>query len=340
MDAWWPRLAVAVLQTQLGPLTDELKTLAPISNDANSGGSSYGSGWYSYVDEAVRAALGSSRARRARRPRSRAATARRRRARRSSGQSLDQAGNALAAAQGPDPVDVALGRDRRAHPILGLPLRHDALDEPPDVPASDLLPQSSLVSGADDRQEVPLHPGADARAAGGARRPRRAGRPSPQPRLQADLRKLPDAAPRGLPHGARRAALHRLRHRRVRVGGGEPRLAGRVAPRRLGRQLRRALGRHDRRLRRRGRPPALRVGRDARSRRRARAAAASASRRRSGSSTPRRRPASSATSRRSPLSRRRQARSSSSTRCRASARCAARPTPGASTSSSPARRRH
>ena len=39
----------------------DLKALAPISNDANSGGSSYGSGWYSYVDEAVRAALGSSR---------------------------------------------------------------------------------------------------------------------------------------------------------------------------------------------------------------------------------------------------------------------------------------
>ena len=44
------------LQTQLGPLTSDLQALAPISNDANSGGSSYGSGWYSYVEEAVRAA--------------------------------------------------------------------------------------------------------------------------------------------------------------------------------------------------------------------------------------------------------------------------------------------
>jgi hypothetical protein len=49
-----------VLQTQLGPLTDDLKTLAQVSNDANSGGSSYGGGWYSYVDEAVNAALGTA----------------------------------------------------------------------------------------------------------------------------------------------------------------------------------------------------------------------------------------------------------------------------------------
>ena len=100
MDAWWPKLAVAVLQTQLGPLTDDLKALAPISNDANSGGSSYGSGWYSYVDEAVRAALGSSGAGHTALT---AATARRRRAQAVLWQSLDQAGNELAAAQGSNP---------------------------------------------------------------------------------------------------------------------------------------------------------------------------------------------------------------------------------------------
>ena len=48
MDAWWPRLAVVVLQPVLGPLTDQLKTLAPISDDANPGGSSYDAGWYGY----------------------------------------------------------------------------------------------------------------------------------------------------------------------------------------------------------------------------------------------------------------------------------------------------
>jgi acyl-homoserine lactone acylase PvdQ len=103
MDAWWPKLAVAVLQTQLGPLTDELATLEPISNDANSGGSSYGSGWYGYVDQAVRAALGSTTSALSTSsaltcgdgtPASCAAVL---------WQSLDQAGNALAAAQGPDP---------------------------------------------------------------------------------------------------------------------------------------------------------------------------------------------------------------------------------------------
>jgi acyl-homoserine lactone acylase PvdQ len=99
MDAWWPRLAVAVLQPVLGSLTDELQTLDPISNDANSGGSSYGGGWYGYVERDLQGLLGGQ------------------------GfsthfcgngdlnacavslwQSLDAAGNALAAAQGPDPT--------------------------------------------------------------------------------------------------------------------------------------------------------------------------------------------------------------------------------------------
>jgi hypothetical protein len=58
MDAWWPRLAVAVLQPVLGPLTDELKSLNPISDDASPQGSSYGSGWYEYVDKDLRSLLG------------------------------------------------------------------------------------------------------------------------------------------------------------------------------------------------------------------------------------------------------------------------------------------
>lgn len=58
MDAWWPRLAVAVLQPVLGPLTDELKRLNPISDDASPQGSSYGSGWYEYVDKDLRSLLG------------------------------------------------------------------------------------------------------------------------------------------------------------------------------------------------------------------------------------------------------------------------------------------
>jgi acyl-homoserine lactone acylase PvdQ len=58
MDAWWPRLAVAVLQPVLGPLTDELKRLNPISDDANPGGSSYDAGWYEYVDKDLRTLTG------------------------------------------------------------------------------------------------------------------------------------------------------------------------------------------------------------------------------------------------------------------------------------------
>jgi acyl-homoserine lactone acylase PvdQ len=58
MDAWWPRLAVAVLQPVLGPLTDELKRMNPISDDANPGGSSYDAGWYEYVDKDLRTLTG------------------------------------------------------------------------------------------------------------------------------------------------------------------------------------------------------------------------------------------------------------------------------------------
>jgi acyl-homoserine lactone acylase PvdQ len=57
MDAWWPKLAVAVLQPVLGALTTDLQRLAPLSNDANSGGSSYGAGWYGYVEKDIRALL-------------------------------------------------------------------------------------------------------------------------------------------------------------------------------------------------------------------------------------------------------------------------------------------
>jgi len=49
---------VAVLQPVLGSLTGELQTLAPISNDANSGGSSYGGGWYGYVERDLQGLLG------------------------------------------------------------------------------------------------------------------------------------------------------------------------------------------------------------------------------------------------------------------------------------------
>ena len=99
MDAWWPRLAVTVLQPVLGPLTDELKTLAPISDDANPGGSSYDGGWYGYVERDLQGLLGGAgfSTRYCGNGDLNACSA-------SLWQSLDAAGNALAAAQGADPA--------------------------------------------------------------------------------------------------------------------------------------------------------------------------------------------------------------------------------------------
>jgi acyl-homoserine lactone acylase PvdQ len=58
MDVWWPKLAVAVLQPVLGPLTSELAGLMAPDDPANPGGSSYGGGWYGYVDKDLRTLLG------------------------------------------------------------------------------------------------------------------------------------------------------------------------------------------------------------------------------------------------------------------------------------------
>jgi hypothetical protein len=101
MDAWWPRLAVADLKPVLGPLTDQLKQLAPIDNPANPNGSSYGAGWYSYVDKDLRTLLGEKVPGAFSTPYCGGgdlATCAD-----SLWQSLDAAGNALAAAQGSDP---------------------------------------------------------------------------------------------------------------------------------------------------------------------------------------------------------------------------------------------
>jgi acyl-homoserine lactone acylase PvdQ len=49
MDAAWPRIADAVMSPRLGPLTDRLAQLIPRDDNANNQGSSYNSGWYGYV---------------------------------------------------------------------------------------------------------------------------------------------------------------------------------------------------------------------------------------------------------------------------------------------------
>jgi acyl-homoserine lactone acylase PvdQ len=58
MDAAWPLLADAVMSPVLGPQLDQLARLIGRDNRANSQGSSYGSGWYSYVDKDLRTLLG------------------------------------------------------------------------------------------------------------------------------------------------------------------------------------------------------------------------------------------------------------------------------------------
>ncbi len=100
MDAWWQRLAVAVLQPVLGPLTDQLKTLAQVSGDANPSGNAYGSGWYGYVEKDLRTLLAGTAGFSTRYCGSGDAAA----CAASLWQALDQAGSELAAAQGPDPA--------------------------------------------------------------------------------------------------------------------------------------------------------------------------------------------------------------------------------------------
>ncbi len=59
LDAAYPGLARAVMSGRLGSgLTKGLEGVTGISNDANKGGSSYGGGWYSYVDKDLRTLLG------------------------------------------------------------------------------------------------------------------------------------------------------------------------------------------------------------------------------------------------------------------------------------------
>jgi acyl-homoserine lactone acylase PvdQ len=92
MDAAWPRIADAVMRPRLGPLTDRLKQLVAVDDPANSGGSSYYGGWYSYVardlSQATPAFCGDGD---------------RKRCSDSLWNALDAAGRELAAQQGPDP---------------------------------------------------------------------------------------------------------------------------------------------------------------------------------------------------------------------------------------------
>ncbi|MDP9304060.1 MAG: penicillin acylase family protein [Actinomycetota bacterium] len=93
MDAVWPRLADVLMRPTLGPLTDRLKALLGVDDQANPGGSSYFGGWYGYVVRDLTASTptfcgGGDPGR----------------CLASLWHAIDEAGSALAAAQGPDPT--------------------------------------------------------------------------------------------------------------------------------------------------------------------------------------------------------------------------------------------
>jgi hypothetical protein len=102
LDAAWNRIADAVMSPVLGPQLDDLARLIQRDDAASSQGSSYGSGWYGYVDKDLRTLLGGG-------VKGKFKT-------RFCGQgdlaacraslwaALDAAGAELAAAQGPDPA--------------------------------------------------------------------------------------------------------------------------------------------------------------------------------------------------------------------------------------------
>jgi acyl-homoserine lactone acylase PvdQ len=58
LDRAWTGLADAVLSPVLGPLTTDLARIIGRDDSASSQGSSYGSGWYGYVDKDLRTQLG------------------------------------------------------------------------------------------------------------------------------------------------------------------------------------------------------------------------------------------------------------------------------------------
>jgi acyl-homoserine lactone acylase PvdQ len=58
MDKAWPKIADAVMSPVLGPLLDQLASLQRRDNPPNSQGSSFGDGWYGYVDKDLRTIAG------------------------------------------------------------------------------------------------------------------------------------------------------------------------------------------------------------------------------------------------------------------------------------------
>ena len=58
LDTAWRGIADAVMGPVLGPQLDDLASLMGRDNRANNQGSSYGSGWYGYIDKDLRTLTG------------------------------------------------------------------------------------------------------------------------------------------------------------------------------------------------------------------------------------------------------------------------------------------
>jgi acyl-homoserine lactone acylase PvdQ len=101
LDAAWNRLANAVLRPVLGPLTGQLARVARRDDPASSTGSSFGGGWYGYVDKDLRALMGQRVRGRYSRPY--CGNGRRAACRRALWRALKGAADRLAATQGGDP---------------------------------------------------------------------------------------------------------------------------------------------------------------------------------------------------------------------------------------------
>ena len=145
MDAAWPRIADAVMGPVLGPQLDALARLVAPRPERPQLGSSYGDGWYGYVDKDLRRLRG----RRVRGPfRTRFCGAGNLGACRAAlWAALDAAGAELAAAQGPNPNGWRADATGRADRLRAGPARRaaeDALDQPADVPAGRVLPGTPL----------------------------------------------------------------------------------------------------------------------------------------------------------------------------------------------------
>ena len=102
LDAAWDRLANAVLRPVIGPLTGQLARVARRDDPASSTGSSFGGGWYGYVDKDLRTLLGERV--RGRYSHRYCGNGRRAACRRSLWRALKGAADRLAASQGGDPA--------------------------------------------------------------------------------------------------------------------------------------------------------------------------------------------------------------------------------------------